>query len=97
MAMNTPSAATVWVAPVLTFFSRAPVTPRGSVRQHLVQHVLPDHLDLRMVEQALLQDLLGAELVLAVHDVTLEAKLVRNRASSTAVLPPPTTITCLPR
>ena len=33
-----------------------------------MQHRVPDHLDLRVLEQAILQDLLGAEMVAPVHD-----------------------------
>ena len=50
------------------FRSRTPVTPRAiRLAQHLLDGVVPDHLDLGVGEQALLQDPLGAELVAAMH------------------------------
>src|SRR4051794_32461213 len=38
------------------------------VTEHVVQHGLPDHRDLRILEQPVLQDLLGAEMIAAVND-----------------------------
>ena len=56
-------------APVCVFFSLMPVTDFGFSRaDDLFDRVVPDHLDLRVLEQAVLQDLLGAEVVTPVHD-----------------------------
>ena len=67
MAMKTPSAACSVTLPVLTFFSRTPVTElRLGGADDLVDGAVPDDLDLRVLEQALLQDLLGAEVIAAV-------------------------------
>ena len=69
MAMKTPSAARSVIAPVLTFFElHAGDRLRVRGADDLVDRVIPDHLDLRVLEQAVLQDLLGAEVVAAVHD-----------------------------
>ena len=69
MAMNTPSVFTSVSAPVLTFFSRTCVTVGGFCgAEDLVDGAVPDHLDLGVREQAVLQDALGAETVAAVHD-----------------------------
>ena len=69
MAMNTPSTCSGETLPVLTFCSRTPVTRLGIVRaHHLLQHRVPDHLDLGILEQALLHDALGAEAVAPVHE-----------------------------
>ncbi len=44
-----------------------------------------------MREEAVLQDALGLEFVAAVNDGDFAGEMVRKRASSTAVLPPPMT------
>jgi hypothetical protein len=41
----------------------------------IVEHAVPDHLDLGMLEQAVLQDLLGAECIAPVHDRDLRGKI----------------------
>ena len=70
MAMNTPSAVVSVIAPVLMFFSTTPahlerIVVAGARRRSTD---VPDHLDLGMLEQPVLQDLLGAEVVAAMHD-----------------------------
>ena len=76
MATNTPSAFTSVSAPVLTFFSRTCVTVGGCwLPQDLVDGAVPDHLDLGVREQAVLQDALGAEAVAAMHDRDLGGEI----------------------
>ena len=65
--------------------------------QHLIDFAVPQYLDLVMGKQALLQNFFTAQAVARCTKVTFEAKFVRNNASSTAVLPPPTTNTSLLR
>src|SRR5690625_3309415 len=43
--------------------------------QHLVQHMIPDHLDLRIVEEALLQDGFGAERIAAMDQRDLGGEI----------------------
>ena len=56
-------------APVLMFLSRTPLDlQRVLAAGDVVQRAVPDHLDLGMLEQPVLQDLFGAERVAPVHD-----------------------------
>ena len=76
MAMNTPSTLRSVTAPVLTFFNLTPVDlERLVAAEHVLQHRVPDHLDLRVLEQAVLQDLFGAERVAPVHDRDLGGEI----------------------
>ena len=70
MAMKTPSIGTCTVSRRSSvLLSLAPVTERGSsCAQHLVELVVPHDVDLLVGEQALLQDLLGAEHAAAMHE-----------------------------
>src|SRR3974390_1985340 len=43
--------------------------------KYVVEHAVPDHLDLGMLEQAVLQDLLGAERIAPVHDRDLGGEI----------------------
>jgi hypothetical protein len=98
MAMNTPSTGSSLFAPVSTFAQpHAGDHGRAAAADDLLHRAVPDHLDLRVREQPVLQDLLGAQLSRRWISVTWSAWWVRYSASSTAVLPPPTTATRLPR
>ena len=68
MATKMPSIRRSSTAPVLTLRNRAWVTSSGfSAPKHLFERGVPYDFDLGMLEQPILQDLLGAEGVAAVH------------------------------
>ena len=76
MAMKMPSTVRSLTAPVLRFFSRAWVTLSGfSAPRTSSSARIPDHLDLRVLEQPVLQDLLGAQAVAPVHQRDLGGEI----------------------
>ncbi len=64
IATNRPSTGRICVSPLRTWRRRTPVTDFGVLAaDHLLDDVVPDHLDLRVGEQALLHHLLGPQAV----------------------------------
>ncbi len=98
MAMKTPSTGTSVISPVFTFFSFAPVTDFGfsvpSTSSSTVSHIT---LIFGLSNRRCCSTFSARSSSRRCTRMTSEAKLVRNSASSTAVLPPPTTMTFLPR
>ena len=67
IATKMPSADSSELFPVLRFLSLTPVTDFGDCRaDDLFDNGVPDHIDLRILEQSLLQDLLGTQRIAAV-------------------------------
>jgi hypothetical protein len=91
IARNRPSAGTWRFLPGL----RVGQLDAGDLARLDVEHVadrgVPQHLDLRVLQRAVLHDLRGAQRVAAHARKTLLAYLVRKFASSHAESPPPTT------
>src|SRR3977135_3122611 len=98
IAMKTPSAGTSVSLPLLTFFRRTWVTLAGlSVPRISSMALSQTTLILGFLNSRSCRMRSARKWSRRCTMVTCEAKLVRNIASSTAVLPPPTTTTSLPR
>ena len=93
MAMNTPISATSLSGAALTSLMRTPVTPDLSPRTRRARDSTDGHLPGALpFEQLVLHDLLGAKFVATMHHRDMVGD-VGEGASSTVVLPPPTTAT----